>query len=88
MLVFYKREPVLDISIVQDADFGLHRDRTPDRDWSELRRGRIQDKAEDLPATPELLQILLEDLAYTYGNNTSVFVKKLKEFNLTVIQIT
>lgn len=82
MLVIYKTEPILHT----DGIFGMHRDRIPDAGWSELRSSRLEGKVEDLPATPELLQILLEDLAYAYGENSTKFIEKLREFNLTVIQ--
>lgn len=67
-------QPVLDIN---EEGFGLNRDRNPDRDWSELRLTR---ETEEIESTPELRQILLEDLAYAYGSNTKKFTEKLKEF--------
>lgn len=38
--------------------------------------------AKEVELTPELKQILLEDLAYAYGRNTNKFGQKLKEFYL------
>jgi hypothetical protein len=67
-------QPVLDID---EKGFGLNRDRTPDRDWGELRWSK---EMKEVESTPELRQKLLEDLAYTYGSDTIKFTGKLKEF--------
>ena len=75
ILVFKKKQPCLNI---QDG-FGLNRDRNPDSDWNELRVTDIK-SAKKTKLTPELKQILLEDLAYVYGNNSKTFREKLKEF--------
>jgi len=81
-------EPVLDVDIMDVKAgpnvgrlFGLHRDRFPDRDWCELRSSSM-DSAKEVELTQELRLILLGDLAYTYGNDTNKFIKKIKEFNL------
>lgn len=86
MLIFWANQPCLDISELDvttgpnvGKKYGLNRDRNPDRDWSEL-RNTILSSAKEIEETPELRQILLEDLAYTYGNNTTKFREKLKEF--------
>ena len=81
MLVFYGIEPVLDITIQEDGrKFGLHRDRNPDSGWSELRHSHMNERCKEIPDTPELRQILLEDLAYTFGKNSVDFKTKLKEY--------
>lgn len=87
MLVFYGNQPCLEISELEVTQgpnigkkFGLNRDRQPDADWGELRRTTL-DNARIVTDTPELRQILLEDLAYTYGRDTNRFREKLKEFN-------
>lgn len=85
IFIFYSNEPVLDISHEQRSDgttyhLGLHRDRLPDADWSELRRTIITN-AKEVEMTEELKTILLEDLAFTYGDDTKKFNAKLKEFN-------
>lgn len=85
MLVFYGNQPCLDIEVCQtpgpnfNRKYGLNRDRNPDRDWSELRNTDLS-IAKVVKDTPELRQILLEDLAYTYGRDTKKFSEKLKEF--------
>lgn len=86
MLVFYRTQPCLDISeldVTTGPNVGkkcsLNRDRNPDRGWSEL-RNTILSLAKEVEETYELRQILLEDLAYTYGRNTTKFTEKLKEF--------
>lgn len=90
ILVFPYNQPCLDIRVMDNVSkdspnhnvkFGLNRDRNPDRDWPELRSSRL-DSAKEVEMTDELKQILLEDLAYTYGNDTNKFALKLKEFNL------
>lgn len=58
---------------------GLSRDRNPDRDWPELRRTHLQYLKE---VTSKLKQVLIEDLAFAFGNNSEKFYQKLKEFNL------
>lgn len=89
ILVFYGNQPCLEIKQLDVPEetpnygkkYGVNRDRNPDRDWSELRQTSLE-YAKEVELTPELKQILLEDLAYTYGSNTSLFASKLKEFNL------
>lgn len=82
-------QPVLDVSISDTTDksspnfgkeYGVNRDRCPDADWGELRQ-TCMSYAKEVELTPELKQILLEDLAYAYGRNTNKFGQKLKEFN-------
>lgn len=72
-------QPVLDIIVIDAEEFGLNRDRNPHADWNELRRTNMIN-AKEVKLTEELKQILLEDLAYAYGTNTSKFREKLKEF--------
>lgn len=86
--VFPNNQPCLQISTSNTVvgpnvgkRYGLNRDRIPDSGWSE-NRNTIMTKAKQVELTPELKQILIEDLAYTYGHNTKVFADKLKEFNL------
>lgn len=89
ILVFAGNQPCLDISTMDvpkgtpnyGKKFGLNRDRNPDRDWSELRSTSIE-YAKEVELTNELKQILLEDLAYTYGSSTRKFASKMKEFDL------
>ena len=70
--------PILDIN----ADLmGLNRDRNPDRDWPELRRSNIN-YCKEVELTDELKKILIEDLAFAFGNNSEKFYQKLREFNL------
>jgi hypothetical protein len=87
--VFYNIQPVLDITTLNvpkgtpnyGKKYGLNRDRTPDRDWDELRRTGMSN-AKEVELTKELKQILLEDLAFAYGQDSVKFTSKLKEFNL------
>lgn len=85
--VFYKNQPCLDIQSDKDASgnvirqYGLNRDRNPDRDWSEL-RNTIMTNAEEVELTTELKQILIEDLAYAYGQDSAKFSEKMLEFDL------
>lgn len=89
ILVFYTNQPCLDITTLDVAEdtpnygrgYGLNRDRNPDIDWTELRNTSLKD-AKQVDLIPELKQILIEDLAYAYGNNTALFSSKMKEFNL------
>ena len=60
---------------------GLNRDRNPDRDWPELRRSNIN-YCKEVELTDELKKILIEDLAFAFGNNSEKFYQKLREFNL------
>ena len=77
ILVFYDNQPCLDKST------GLNRDRNPDNGWTEL-RNTVLTQAKETELTPELKQVLLEDIAYVYGNNSKQFTAKLKEFNLII----
>jgi len=77
ILVFYCNQPCL------DKLTGLNRDRNPDSNWHEL-RSTILTAAKEVELTPELKQILLEDIAYVYGNDSKKFTAKLKEFNLII----
>lgn len=85
MLVFYGNQPCLDTTVCEtpgpnfQKKYGLNRDRQPDRDWGEL-RNTDQSTGRFVKETPELRQILLEDLSYAYGRDTKVFTEKLKEF--------
>jgi hypothetical protein len=88
ILVFYGNQPCLDITTCDvegpnfNVKYGVNRDRNPDRDWSELRKSRISTNTKEVEMTPELKIILLEDLAYTYGQDSKKFNAKLKEFKL------
>lgn len=75
ILVFYSNQPCLELI----NNTGLNRDRNPDASWSQLRVTNIK-IAKKIELTPELKQILLEDLAYVYGQDSMKFRKKLKEF--------
>lgn len=67
--------------IIPVNEMGLNRDRNPDADWDELRSTNLNSNTiSEVELTEELKIILLEDLAYTYGNNTTKFNNKLKEF--------
>ena len=85
MLVFYGNQPVLEIKTETQSGanfgnkYGLNRDRLPDSGWGEL-QWTILTEAEELEETPKLRQLLLEELAYAYGNNTNKFREKLIEF--------
>lgn len=85
---FYNIQPVLDIRVEKTPgpnfgkEYGLNRDRCPDRDWGEY-RSTSMDLTKDTELTPELLQILVEDLANYYGENSKLFSEKLKEFGIT-----
>lgn len=83
----YMGQPILEvskgISAGEETDFGIFRDRCPDRDWSELQRTNMElNKIEDSELTPKLKLILLGDLAYAYGSNTRKFEEKVKEYGL------
>lgn len=79
--VNYGFQPILHID---EEGMGLNRDRNPDNGWSELRRTRIEnnESIKEVELTPKMKQILIEDLAYAYGNDSTKFSKKLKEFEL------
>ena len=85
MVVFYGNEPCLDITICSskgpnfNKKYGLHRDRLPDAGWGELRSSLLSG-AKVVAETPELRQLLLEDLAFAYGRDTKKFAEKLTEF--------
>lgn len=76
--VFKGTMPCLDIN--QD-NMGLYRERDPDAHWDDLRRAIITESKQE-EFTPALKQILLEDLAYTYGRESDKFIAKVKEFKL------
>jgi len=82
-----QNQPILEISDGTSAgktvDFGLYRDRFPDRDWGQLNRTNMQlTEIKEVELTAELKEILIGDLAYCYGTDTKKFISKLKEFNL------
>ena len=86
--VFPGNQPCLDITMSDitvgpnvGKQYGLNRERDPDRDWGQL-RNTIMDNAKEVDLTPELKQILIEDLAYAYGSESIRFRAKMKEFNL------
>lgn len=75
--VFYRTEPCLKIK----GGVGLHRDRTPDSGWNEWRQTTI-DLMEEVDLTPELAQILIEDIAHYYGHDSKRFTEVMNEFKL------
>lgn len=77
ILVFYGNQPCLHIA----DNMGLHRDRNPDNGWEEMRNTTLNN-VKEVELTPELKQILLEDIAFMWGRTSSRFTNKLKEFNL------
>ena len=79
--VFSGNQPALDTELRGNTMMGLNRDRSPDYGWSQCRFSNMTD-AREVELTKELKQILLEDLAYAFGNDTKKFNQKLKEFNL------
>jgi hypothetical protein len=81
ILVIYGVEPILDID--ENDNMGLHRDRNPDAGWGQLRRTRMEgDRIKEVELDDKLRQILLEDLAFTYGQHSRDFTDKLVEFGL------
>ena len=85
----YYGQPILEIvkaiSAGKEVDFGVFRDRQPDRDWGQVQQVNLElsaEKIKEQPLTEELRIKLLGDLAYVYGNNASRFEQKLKEFEL------
>lgn len=90
ILVFNGNQPCLHIEkytkISKDSpnynkSFGLNRNRNPDNNWGQL-TSTCTSYAKKVELTSELKQILIEDLAYAYGNSSELFTAKLKEFNL------
>ena len=87
IFVFYNNQPCLDIvqykteGVNYMASYGLNRDRNPDRDWGELRRTRLTE-AKEVELDERLKLILLEDLAFAFGNDSKKFRDKLYEFKL------
>ena len=77
--VFYRTEPCLE---VKDG-FGLHRDRNPDSGWNEWRKTTI-DLMEEVVLTPELAQILIEDIAHYYGQDSKLFTEVMNKFKLQI----
>lgn len=75
--VFYRIEPCLK----EDNGFGLHRDRTPDAGWGEL-RNTIISEAKEVEMTPELKKILIEDVAYWTGSNSEKFSEIMTKLEL------
>jgi len=86
-ILVYNGQPILDItkgiSAGKEVDFGVYRDRYPDNGWGEIRQVNLKlSKPKKEKLTNELKLTLLVDLAFVYGNNTSKFEEKLKEFYL------
>lgn len=87
IFVFYNNQPCLDINQCETegvnymASYGLNRDRNPDTDWGELRRTRLTE-AKEVELDERLRLILLEDLAFAFGNDSKKFRNKLYEFKL------
>lgn len=84
--IFYNNQPILSIieCDITGNLYGLNRDRNPDNGWGELRKTIIS-QAKEVELTDELKQILIEDLAYVYGQDSKKFSEKLKEFKLKII---
>ena len=87
---FLNKQPILEVN---ESGSGLNRDRSPDSGWSELRNSNLEnpsvkEKIEmidiSLEENKEYRRILIEDIAYTYGNDTNKFRSKLKEFGLDI----
>lgn len=77
--VNHKNQPILDVL----NGFGLNRDRTPDSGWGELRSTNMElGSISEVELTEELLYILIEDLAYAYGQDSYKFRIKLMEFKI------
>lgn len=79
--------PILDVSdgvsAGETTDFGLIRDRQPDNGWGELQRVNIRSPTiKETELTNELKMILLEDLAYAFGQDSKKFTDKLKDFKI------
>jgi len=88
-ILTYYGQPILEtvkgISAGKETNFGVFRDRQPDRDWGEIQQTNLEISAEKIKTeelTDKLRIKLLGDLAYVYGNNTVKFEDKLKEFGL------
>lgn len=80
---FINNQPIIDID---SRKFGLNRDRNPDFGWNELRWSNLEEhnvQEIDISLTMNLDYkiILIEDLAFAYGQS-SRFKQKLIEFNL------
>ena len=83
----YGIQPILDIqdgiSAGKTVPFGLNRDRTPDNGWSELRSTNMaSDTIKEVPLDAKMKLILLQDLAYAYGQDSEKFAAKLVKFGL------
>lgn len=81
---FIHGQPIIDID---EKFMGLSRDRNPDASWGQLRRTSLKTNKTkfidiSLPINANYKTILLEDLAYAYGNDTIKFRQKLIEFKL------
>lgn len=86
-ILVYNGQPILDIiksiSAGKKVDFGVYRDRYPDNGWGEIRQVNLKlSKPKKEKLTNELKLMLLGDLAFVYGNNTSRFEDKLKKLDL------
>lgn len=84
ILVVNRNQPVLN-TIKESGGLIMHlsRDRYPDKGWGELRHtSDLSDSISEVPLTPELSRILLEDLAYAFGSDSNQFYKKMIEFDL------
>jgi hypothetical protein len=79
--IFNGNEPCIDETYVesQKCYFGLHRDRYPDRDWSEFRSTRMSE-AKEVELTDKLKKILIQDICEYYNGEKAY--KKLIEFDL------
>lgn len=84
ILVKWGKQPILETTIdgTSNIQFGLSRDRNPDSGWGTLSNTRILDNKsiEWVEFTPELRGILLEDIAYVYGQYSKKFSEKMIEF--------
>ena len=83
----YGIQPILDvqdgISAGKTVPFRLNRDRIPDNGWPQLRSTNMSsDVIKEVPLNAKMKLILLQDLAYTYGQNSDKFTAKLVKFGL------
>lgn len=83
--VIHGNQPVLEIkcdhSTMNEPEY-LNRDRNPDAGWNELRWTRSLKCIKEIEMTPELRQILFEDLAFAFGHDSKKLAERMKHFNL------
>ena len=80
----YGTQPILE---VDNDGMGLNRDRQPDSGWGELRRTRMGvTQVKEIDLTQEMKQILLEDLAFAFGDRSDKFMERVLHFELLIIE--